>query len=108
MAIPSWAVEVLRRGVGGMIDKVPPDTMDQLRKRASDLLSDLPQTAARSVDSVMRGARASKDSLQRWARRHVALVTPVVNASGCLCQPTIAGVPLGSEAIEIAVEAFQA
>jgi L-seryl-tRNA(Ser) seleniumtransferase len=108
MAIPPWAVEALRRGVGGVIDKVPPETLDQLKKRASDLLAELPQTAARGVDSVMRGAKAGKDSLQRWTRRHVALVTPVVNASGCLCHASVAGVPLSHEAIEVATEAFQA
>lgn len=108
MAIPSWAVEAVRRGVGGVMDKVPADTMDQIKKRANDLLAEIPQTAARGVDSVMRGARAGRDSLQRWTRRHVALVTPVVNASGCLGHRSVSGVPLSSEAIEIAAETFQA
>jgi len=107
MAIPPWAVDVLRRGVGGVIDKMPPDTIEQLKKKAGDLLAELPQTAAKSVDSVMRGARVGKDSLKRWSRRHIALITPVVNGSGCLSCPQIAGVPIGSEAIEVAIEAFQ-
>ena len=107
MAIPPWAVEALRRGVGGVLDKVPPEKIEQLKKRAGDLLADLPQTAARGVDSMMRGAKAGKDSIQRWTRRHVALVTPVVNASGCLCHPSVAGVPLCNDAIDVAAEAFQ-
>ncbi len=105
MAIPPWAMEALRRGVGGVLDKVPPDTIDQLKKRAGDLISELPQTAARSVDAVMRGAQAGKQSVQRWTRRHVSLVTPVVNASGCLSPASITGVPLGNEAIEVMTEA---
>lgn len=107
MAIPPWAVDVLRRGMGNVIDKVPPDAIEQLKKRAGDLFAELPQTAAKGVDSVMRGAKAGRDSLQRWSRRHVALVTPVVNGSGCLADPRIAGVPIGTDAIEVAVEAFQ-
>lgn len=107
MAIPPWAVEVMRRSVGGMMEKVPPDAIDQLRKRASDLLGEIPHAAAKGVDSVMRGAKAGKTSLHRWSRRHVALVTPVVNASGCLCNPKIAGVPIGIDAIDVATEAFQ-
>ncbi len=108
MAIPPWAVEALRRGVGGVLDKVPPEKIEQLKKRAGDLLADLPQTAARSVDSMMRGAKVGKDSIQRWTRRHVALVTPVVNASGCLCNPAIVGVPLCNDAFDVAMEALQA
>ena len=90
-----------------MLDKVPPERIEQLKKRAGDLLADLPQTAARGVDSMMRGAKVGKDSIQRWTRRHTALVTPVVNASGCLCDPSIAGVPLCNDAIDVAAEAFQ-
>ena len=107
MAIPPWAVDVLRRGVGGVMEKMPPDAIDQLKKRATDLFNELPQTAAKSVDSVLRNAKAGKESLHRWSRRHIALVTPVVNASGCLTNPKIAGVPIGNDAIEVAVEAFQ-
>ncbi len=107
MAIPPWAVEALRRGVGGVIDKVPSDAIDQLKKRASDLLAELPQTAARSVDVVMRTAKASKESLQRWSRRYTALVTPVVNASGCLSHPQVCGVPLSNEACDVVAEALQ-
>ena len=107
MAIPSWAVDALRRGVGGAMDRVPSETIEQLKKRAGDLFAELPQSAARGVDSVMRSAKAGKDSLQRWTRRHVALVTPVVNASGCLSHPQVSGVPLSIEAIEVAAEALQ-
>jgi L-seryl-tRNA(Ser) seleniumtransferase len=106
MAIPPWAAEVLRRGVGGVLEKVPADTVEQLRKRATDLLAELPQTAARGVDSVMRGAKLGKESIHRWTRRHISLVTPVVNGSGCLCHPQVANVPMCSDAIELVAEAL--
>jgi L-seryl-tRNA(Ser) seleniumtransferase len=111
MAIPPWAAEVLRRGVGGVLDKVPADTVEQLRKRATDLLAELPQTAARGVDSVMRGsvmrsAMLGKESIHRWTRRHISLVTPVVNGSGCLCHSQIANVPMCPDAIELVAEAL--
>jgi L-seryl-tRNA(Ser) seleniumtransferase len=108
MAIPPWATEVLRRGVGGVLERVPTDTVEQFKKRAGDLLAELPQTAARSVDSVMRSAKMGKDSVQRWTRRHIALVTPVVNGSGCLSHARIAGVPISDEAIDVAAEAMSA
>lgn len=106
MAIPPWAAEVLRRGVGGVLEKVPADTVEQLKKRATDLWAELPQSAARSVDSVLRGAKLGKESVQRWTRRHVALVTPVVNGSGCLCHPQVSSVPLAPEVIDVVSEAL--
>lgn len=108
MGIPSWAVEALMRSVGSVVDKVPPERFDQLKQRAGQWLDELPQTAARSVDNVFRGARASKERLDRWARRHVALVTPVINATGTLADPRLQGVPLDSQAIDLGVEAAAA
>ena len=106
MAIPSWAVETLIRGVGNMVDRVPPDRIDQIKQRASSLLDELPRTAARGVDNLFRGARAGREMMDRWTRRHTALVTPVINASGCLGDSRVSGVPLGDHAIELAVESF--
>jgi L-seryl-tRNA(Ser) seleniumtransferase len=57
MAIPSWAVEALMRSVGSVVEKVPPERIDQIKQRAGQWLDELPQSAARGVDSVMRGAR---------------------------------------------------
>ncbi|HBJ38685.1 MAG TPA: hypothetical protein DDZ51_28825 [Planctomycetaceae bacterium] len=106
MAIPTWAVEALMRGVGSVVDKVPPERIDQIKQRAGQWLDDLPQSAARGVDSVMRGARVGKDMIDRWARRHSALVTPVINASGSLIEPRIQGVPAGVGSVDLVAEAF--
>ena len=108
MGIPSWAVEALMRSVGTVVDKVPPERFDQLKQRAGQLLDELPQTAARSVDNMFRGARAGKERLDRWARRHVALVTPVINATGTLADFRLQGVPLDSQAIDLGIEAAAA
>ncbi len=106
MAIPSWAVEALMRGVGSVVDKVPPERIDQIKQRAGQWLDDFPQSAARGVDSVMRGARVGKEMIDRWARRHTALVTPVINASGSLLEPRIQGVPVGLGTVDVAAEAL--
>ncbi len=108
MGIPSWAVEALVRSVGSVVDKVPPERFDQLKQRAGQWLDELPQTAAKSVDHMFRGARAGKERLDRWARRHVALVTPVINATGTLSDPRLQGVPLDSQAIDLGVDAAAA
>jgi len=106
MAIPSWAVEALMRSVGSVVEKVPPERIDQIKQRAGQWLDELPQSAARGVDSVMRGARAGKEMIDRWARRHTALVTPVINASGFLVEPRIQGVPIGLSTIDLVAEAL--
>lgn len=106
MAIPTWAVEALMRSVGSVVDKVPPERIDQIKQRAGQWLEELPQSAARGVDSVMRGARVGKEMIDRWARRHTALVTPVINASGSLVEPRIQGVPIGLSTIDLAAEAL--
>ena len=102
MAIPTWAVEALMRGVGSVVDKVPPERIDQLRQKANQLLDDLPQTAARGVETVFRGAKAGKQMLQRWSQRHLALVTPVINAAGCLSDHRLHGVGLSEPLVELA------
>lgn len=94
------------RGVGSVVDKVPPERIDQIKQRAGQWFDELPQSAARGVDSVMRGARVGKEMIDRWARRHTALVTPVINASGCLMEPRIQGVPVGLGTIDLVAEAL--
>lgn len=112
MGIPSWAVEALMRSVGSMVDRVPPERIDHLKQnlkqRAGQWLDELPQTAARGVDTMFRGVRVSKERLDRWARRHVALVTPVINASGTLADDRLQGVPLGDQAIDLVAESLAA
>ncbi len=106
MAIPPWAIDVLRRGVGGVMDRMPPEKMEMLKEKASNLLAELPQTAARGVDSVMRTMKSSRDHLHRWAKRHTALVTPIVNGTGCLTEERIAGVPVGHDCLELLSEVW--
>ncbi len=106
MAIPPWAIDVLKRGVGGVMERMPPEKVEMLKEKASSLLAEIPQTAARGVDSVMRSMKGGRDHLQRWARRHTALVTPVVNGTGCLVDARITGVPVGQDCIEILTEAW--
>lgn len=112
MGIPSWAMEALMRSVGSMVDRVPPERIDHLKQnlkqRAGQWLDELPQTAARGVDTVFRGVRVSKERLDRWARRHVALVTPVINASGTLAEERLQGVPVGDQAIDLVAESLAA
>lgn len=100
MAIPPWALDTLMRGIHTVVDKVPPEAIDQLRQRANRLLDELPESAARGVDNVFRGARATKQMLQRWSQQHLALVTPVINGSGRLVDERLDSIGLADPLIE--------
>ena len=105
MAIPPWTIELLRRGLSDVARKASePETLEKIKTQATEILHDLPETAARGIDAVMRGAEAGKKSVQRWSRKHTALAIPVLNASGVLMNDEGSGVPLSEQAIEVGRE----
>jgi L-seryl-tRNA(Ser) seleniumtransferase len=81
-----------------------PETLEKLKTQATEILQDLPQTAARGIDAVMRGAEAGKKSVQRWSRKHTALAIPMLNASGVLISENGSGVPLADQVTEVGRE----
>ena len=105
MALPLWTIELLRRGLTDVARKArEPETLEKIKTQATEILHDLPQTAARGIDAVIRGAEAGKKSVQRWSRKHTALAIPMLNASGVLLNDFGSGAPLSDQAIEVGRE----
>ncbi|WP_442506233.1 hypothetical protein SH528x_005066 [Novipirellula sp. SH528] len=103
MAIPPWTVELLRRGLNDVARRArEPETLEKLKNQATEIIQDLPQTAARGLDAVMRATEAGKKNVQRWSKKQVAIAIPLVNASGTLVTPLGTGVPVAEEAVEAA------
>lgn len=105
MAIPHWTVELLRRGINDVARKArEPETIDKIKSQATEILQDLPNTAARGIDAVIRSAEAGKRSVEKWSRKHTALAIPMLNASGVLQTDAGTGVALSESAIEVGRE----
>jgi L-seryl-tRNA(Ser) seleniumtransferase len=105
MPLPPWTVELIRRGISDVARKASePETLEKLKTQATEILQDLPETAARGLDAVMRKAEAGKESVQRWTRKQTAIAIPMVNASGVLMHADGTGVPLAQSAIDAGYE----
>ena len=105
MAIPPWTIELLRRGLSDVARKASePATLEKIKTQATEMLQDLPQTAARGIDAVMRGAEAGKKSVERWSRKHTALAVPILNATGVLLSESGTGVPVAEQVLEVGRE----
>lgn len=105
MAIPPWTIELLRRGINDVARKASePETLERIKSQASELLQDLPQTAARGIDAVMRGAEAGKKTFESWSRKHTALAVPMLNATGVLINESGTGVRVPDAVLEIGRE----
>ncbi|WP_186776058.1 hypothetical protein [Rubripirellula reticaptiva] len=105
MAIPPWTIDLLRRGLGDVARKArEPETIEKLKHQANEILQDLPQTAARGLDAVMRSAQSSKKSVERWTRKHMTLAPTMINAAGVLHGPQGTGVPLDASVVEMGIE----
>lgn len=105
MAIPPWTIELLRRGLTDVARKASePETLEKIKTQATEILQDLPETAARGIDAVMRSAEVGKKSVQRWSRKHTALAIPILNASGILINSDGCGVPVTDRALEVGRE----
>lgn len=105
MAIPPWTIELLRRGLSDVARVASePVTLEKIRTQATEILHDLPQTAARGIDAVRRGAEAGKKSVERWSRKHTAIAIPILNASGVLLHESGTGVPVADATLEVGRE----
>ena len=103
MALPPWAVNAIRRGIADVARKAgDPETITKLKQQATEIFRDLPDTALRGVDSIVRTAKAGTESLQRWIDRHTELAVPMINASGRLLDCELGrGCPLSDEVLQI-------
>ena len=71
MALPPWTIELLRRGINDVARKASePETIEKIKKQATEILNDLPQTAAKSIDAMMRTAEAEENSQALVAKAH--------------------------------------
>lgn len=105
MALPPWTIELLRRGITDVARKASePETIEKIKNQATEILQDLPQTAAKSIDAMMRTAELSKSAVERWSRKHTALAVPLLNGSGVLMNEHGAGVPLAPQVSEAGYE----
>ncbi|KAA1262412.1 L-seryl-tRNA(Sec) selenium transferase [Rubripirellula obstinata] len=105
MALPNWTIELLRRSLNEVAEKArQPETIEKFKNQANEILQDLPQTAARGIDAVMRGAESSRKSVERWTRKHTQLAVPMLNATGVLLTDNGTGVPLADAVTEVGRE----
>ena len=105
MPLPPWTIELIRRGISDVARKASePETLEKLKKQATEILQDLPETAARGVDAVMRTAEAGKQSVEKWSRKQTAIAVPMLNASGVLLHPLGTGVPLSDATLQAGFE----
>ncbi len=105
MAVPHWSIEVLRRGISDAARKASdPQTLAKLKTQATELLQEIPDTAARGIDTVMRSAESGKNAVQRWSRKHTTLAVPALNASGVLLGEGGMGLPVADQIVEIGCE----
>ncbi|MFG0262248.1 MAG: hypothetical protein ACF788_07645, partial [Novipirellula sp. JB048] len=101
MAIPPWTVELLRRGLNDVARRArEPETLERLKAQANEILHELPQTAARGFDAVIRATEAGKKNVQRWSQKQIAIAIPLVNASGTLMTSLGTGVPVADDAVD--------
>ena len=101
MAIPPWTFELLRRGLTDVAKKATePETIERLKHQAGELLQELPDSAAKQIDSIMRRAEAGKESIEKWAQRRSSLTTPIINASGELFHEEGTGSALATSVLE--------
>jgi len=105
MAIPPWTIELLRRGINDVARKASePETIEKLRTQATEILQELPQTAAKGIDAMMRTAEVGKKTVERWSRKHTAIAVPLLNGSGVLMNEHGSGVPLAPQVSEVGRE----
>jgi len=105
MAFPPWTIELIRRGLTDVARRASDgDRIEKLRAQASEILGELPETAARGIETVIKTAESGKKSVQRWARKHTALSIPLLNASGVLTSESGSGLPVAPAALELGHE----
>ena len=105
MALPPWTIELLRRGINDVARKASePETIEKLRTQATEILQELPQTAAKGIDAMMRTAEVGKKSVERWSRKHTTIAVPLLNSSGVLMNEHGSGVPVAPQVSEVGRE----
>ena len=87
-SLPPFTVETLRRSLADVAAKANPEMIQRLRDQATEILNELPATAAgaaaSAVDSVMTASAPARHTVRRWIDSHTAGSAAVFNATGVL------------------------
>ncbi len=94
MGLPPWTRTFTRDLMSGSLDEVAN------RIRTAVTTSELPATALRGLDRVMRETRKGAEQVRRWARRHASLSHSAVNGSGIYFHGDLASCPLAAEQLQ--------
>jgi L-seryl-tRNA(Ser) seleniumtransferase len=105
MALPPWTIELLRRGIADAAKKArDPEALQKIKAQATEIIQEIPDTAARGIDAVRRGAEAGKKTVERWSRKQTPLAVPMLNASGVLLTDRGSGTPVAEVIGEVGRE----
>ncbi|MEO1526039.1 MAG: hypothetical protein AAFX06_11425 [Planctomycetota bacterium] len=113
MRLPPWALQALRQGAADVARKASDDaTLAKLREQASELFRDLPESASRGLDAVLKTAGGAakevveqgRDAFRSWATPAQAIVVNCCNASGVLMHSKGTGVPVDETILQAGVE----
>ncbi|MEM6692746.1 MAG: hypothetical protein AAF664_25180 [Planctomycetota bacterium] len=84
-SVPPWTINLLRRSIDEVVKKVgEPETVEKVKAKATELLQELPQSAARTLDSALKGVDDSKQAIERWFRLTAESPCRVLNTTGLL------------------------
>ena len=110
MALPPWAVSAIRRGLVDVARRAgDAETIAKLKNQATEMLRDLPEGAAKSLDSfvqsAVQSAKSGKDAIQRWVQRETEIAVPLINASGELLGSQCGtGCPVDDHVLQIGID----
>lgn len=105
MAIPPWTYSLLRRGIADVARKASEtETVERLKKQASDLIQDLPEAAAKGIDAVLKKADLHKNHDENHLTRPAPFEGPIINASGTLFHSLGTGSSMTASAIDLGKE----
>ncbi|WP_161604342.1 hypothetical protein [Roseiconus nitratireducens] len=110
MRLPPWAIEALRNGMVDVVRKAnDAETIARVKEQAAELFRELPETASRGFDSILRSAAETargavdqgRETLYRWADRQTEIAVPAVNVSGNLYGPHGTGVGVSDFVLQV-------
>lgn len=101
MPLPPWTRELFSGSVEELAGRLRRnESLRELQTKATDMLGELPVTAARRLERIMQESRRGAEQVRRWTRRQTSLSTMAINGSGILFHPSLSGVPLRTDQIE--------
>lgn len=101
MPLPPWTRELLSGSVEEFAGRLRRnESIRELQTKATDMLGELPVTAARRLERIMQESRRGAEQVRRWTRRQTSLSTMAINGSGILFHPSLSGLPLRTDQIE--------